>query len=98
MVLGRVHFLITVPAMLPIYNKLKMDRKILATIVALGAGTMNIVPWGGPTIRAATALDIPVMDLFSPMIIPQIFGILGWGCNFYYVWHERKRRLGNFVD
>lgn len=73
---GASTFLITVPAMLPIYEKLKMDRRILATIVALGAGTMNIVPWGGPTIRAATALEIPVMDLFAPMVIPQIIGML----------------------
>ena len=94
---GASTFLITVPAMLPIYNKLKMDRKILATIVALGAGTMNIVPWGGPTIRAATALDIPVMDLFSPMIIPQIFGILAGVAISIMFGMKEKRRLGNLL-
>lgn len=37
------YILITIPALLPIYDKLKMDRRMLATIVAAGAGTMNIV-------------------------------------------------------
>ena len=41
---GATTFLITIPALLPIYDKLQMDRRVLATIVADGAGTMNIVP------------------------------------------------------
>lgn len=72
---GATTFLITVPAMLPIYDKLKMDRRVLATVVAMGAGTMNIVPWGGPTVRAATALNLSLTELYNPMIIPQICGL-----------------------
>ena len=53
---GAVTFLICVPALLPLYDALGMKRTTLATIVALAAGTMNILPWGGPTIRAHTAL------------------------------------------
>ena len=53
---GAVTFLICVPALLPLYDALGMRRTTLATIVALSAGTMNILPWGGPTIRAHTAL------------------------------------------
>ncbi len=73
---GAVTFLITVPAMVSVYDKLGMKRSTLATIVALSAGTMNIVPWGGPTIRAATALNVPVMELFLPMSIPLMAGLL----------------------
>lgn len=91
---GASTFLITVPAMLPIYDKLKMDRRILATIVALGAGTMNIVPWGGPTIRAATALEIPVMDLFAPMVIPQVVGMAAGIAIAVMFGMKEKRRLG----
>ena len=60
---GAVTFLITVPAFIPMYDKLKMKRSTLACVVALAAGTMNILPWGGPTIRAATALDISVFGI-----------------------------------
>ena len=28
-----------------------------ATIVALAAGIMNVMPWGGPTVRAAAAMS-----------------------------------------
>ena len=51
---GASTFLITIPALLPVYLQLGLDRAVLATTVALAAGTMNVVPWGGPTLRAAT--------------------------------------------
>lgn len=73
---GAVTFLITIPAMLPLFDKLKMDRKVLAAVVALGAGTMNMVPWGGPTLRAATALHVEITELYNPIMIPQICGLL----------------------
>jgi CitMHS family citrate-Mg2+:H+ or citrate-Ca2+:H+ symporter len=52
-----------------------MDRRVLACIVALGAGTMNMVPWGGPTLRASSALSLGVTEIYRPLIIPQIFGL-----------------------
>ena len=63
---GAVTFLICVPALLPLYDALGMKRTTLATIVALSAGTMNILPWGGPTIRAANALT-PEGQLSDPV-------------------------------
>jgi CitMHS family citrate-Mg2+:H+ or citrate-Ca2+:H+ symporter len=73
---GAVTFLIAIPAMLPLFEELKMDKRVLACVVALGAGTMNLVPWGGPTIRAATALQVEITELYTPVMIPQLFGIL----------------------
>lgn len=73
---GAVTFLVTVPALLPVYDTLKMKRTTLACVVALGAGTMNILPWGGPTIRAASALEVPVTALFNPLLLPVIGGLI----------------------
>ena len=73
---GAVTFLVTVPAFLPLYDTMKLPRTTLATIVALAAGTMNILPWGGPTIRAASALEVPVTELFNPMLVPVLAGLL----------------------
>ncbi|AYN66210.1 citrate transporter [Euzebyella marina] len=73
---GAVTFLVTIPALLPLYDSLQMKRTTLATIAALSAGTMNILPWGGPTIRAATALEVNVTELFNPLLIPVIGGLL----------------------
>ena len=91
---GASTFLITVPAMLPIFDKLKMSRKVLCTIVALGAGTMNMVPWGGPTIRAATAMNVPIMDLYGPMIIPQIAGFAAGIAICVFLGMRERARLG----
>ena len=65
---GAVTFLVTVPAMLPLYEALGMRKTTLATIVGLGAGVMNVLPWGGPTLRAATSLKISVTELFNPLL------------------------------
>jgi CitMHS family citrate-Mg2+:H+ or citrate-Ca2+:H+ symporter len=73
---GASTFLITVSAMLPIYNALGMSKVYLAVIAGLGAGTMNLVPWGGPTIRAATALNVDVVELFNPLLPVLILGLI----------------------
>jgi len=73
---GAVTFLIAVPAMLPLYDRLRIDRRVLAAAVALGAGVMNVLPWGGPTLRAAGALHIPVAALYRPLVPVQIVGLL----------------------
>lgn len=95
---GATTFLITIPALLPIYDKLKMDRRVLATIVAAGAGTMNLVPWGGPTIRAATALEVSLTELYNPMIIPQLFGLIVCLVIAVMFGVKEKKRLGSELD
>jgi CitMHS family citrate-Mg2+:H+ or citrate-Ca2+:H+ symporter len=72
---GASTFMVTVPAMLPIYQRLGMDRLTLTCVTAMAAGTMNILPWGGPATRAATALDTGVGELFNPLIGPTIAGV-----------------------
>ena len=74
---GAVTFLICVPALLPLYDAIGMKRTTLATIVALAAGTMNILPWGGPTIRAATALgEANVTSFFMPDLPAVLAGLV----------------------
>ena len=41
---GAVTFLICVPPLVPLYDAVGMKRTTLATIVAMAAGTMNILP------------------------------------------------------
>jgi CitMHS family citrate-Mg2+:H+ or citrate-Ca2+:H+ symporter len=91
---GAVTFLITIPAILPLFEKLNMDKRVLAAVVALGAGTMNMVPWGGPTIRAATALGVEVTDLYRPIMIPQIAGLIFVLLVAYYLGKREQKRLG----
>lgn len=90
---GASTFLIAIPAMLPIYERMGMSRLVLATCVALGAGVMNVVPWGGPTLRASATADIPANDLWVPLIPAQIGGVVVALAIAYYLGHREKKRL-----
>ena len=72
---GASTFLIAVPALKPLYEKLQLDLRILACLVAMTAGVCNMLPWGGPAIRAASALDIPVLDVYLPLLWVQLSGL-----------------------
>ncbi|MCQ6269884.1 CitMHS family transporter [Pseudarthrobacter sp. R1] len=72
---GSTTFILTTAAMLPIYLRLKMSPVVLTCVAGLANGTMNIVPWGGPTARAASALKIDVNDVFVPMLPSLLAGI-----------------------
>ncbi len=73
---GATTFLIAVPAMLPVYDRLGMSRLVLTSCVGLGAGVMNLLPWGGPTARAATVVQADATDLWVPLIPAQIAGVV----------------------
>lgn len=91
---GASTFLITIPALLPLYDKLGMSRLVLAGVVALGAGVMNIMPWGGPAARAGSALEIDPGAIFTPLIPAMIAGII-WVLFVSYILGKRERkRLG----
>lgn len=90
---GATTFLITVPAMLPLYDALGMRRLVLAALTGLGAGIMNLVPWGGPTARAATATGIPANDLWAPLIPAQLIGMVTCVAIAYYLGVRERNRL-----
>jgi CitMHS family citrate-Mg2+:H+ or citrate-Ca2+:H+ symporter len=90
--------MITCAAMLPLYKRLGMSRLVLTCVVMMAGGNMNILPWGGPTARAASALGVDVGELFVPMILPMV--ITGaWGLLVaFWLGGREKRRLGGRVD
>ena len=92
---GAVTFLICIPPLVPLYDALGMRRTTLATCVGLSAGVMNIMPWGGPTMRAATAFNMDVMELFMP-VFPAV--IAGLGCVLIVdvlLGRKEKQRVGD---
>lgn len=90
---GAVTFLITIPTMLPLFNRLGMDKRILVGITALSAG-VNFLPWTGPMIRASAALNISTHDLFIPLIPAQICGLLFMAGMGLYWGKKEEKRLG----
>ncbi|MBV9885471.1 MAG: citrate transporter [Acidobacteria bacterium] len=88
---GAVTFLITIPAMLPLYDRLGMDRRVLACAASMAAG-VNFLPWTGPMIRASAALHIPVLTIFRPLLSVQIAGLgFVFGCAWWLGRREAKR-------
>ncbi|TCL38554.1 CitMHS family citrate-Mg2+:H+ or citrate-Ca2+:H+ symporter [Anaerospora hongkongensis] len=90
---GAVCFLITIPAMLPVYERLKMDKRLLCLMVAMAAG-INYLPWTGPTLRASAALHVPVTDIFTPLVIPQLVGLVYMFAVAYLLGKREEKRLG----
>ena len=89
---GAVCFLVVIPAMLPLYDRLGMDRRILACATSLAAG-VNVLPWTGPTLRASAALKIPVMEIFRPMIGVQLAGLAFVFGACFWLGRREERRL-----
>ncbi|WP_371373575.1 CitMHS family transporter [Sporomusa aerivorans] len=90
---GAVCFLITIPAMLPIYERLKMDKRLLCLMVSMAAG-VNYLPWTGPTLRASAAMHTPVAEIFSPLLIPQIVGLVYVFAVAYLLGRREEARMG----
>ncbi|ALG75253.1 citrate transporter [Azospirillum thiophilum] len=90
---GAVCFLVTIPAMLPLYERLGMDKRILALCVSMAAG-VNFLPWTGPMIRSAAALKVPVTDIFNPLIAVQGVGLVFIFAVAYLLGKREERRLG----
>ena len=61
--------------MLPLFERLQMDKRILACVTSMAAG-VNFLPWTGPMLRASAALHIPTAELFRPLIPVQIVGLV----------------------
>jgi len=93
---GSTTFIITVSALLPIYLKLGMSPVVLTVVANLANGVLNILPWGGPTIRAATVLKVSPSELFNPMVPGMVAGILTVvGLAYLLGRSERKRLLAS---
>ena len=95
---GASTFLITIPAMLPVYKRLHMRRETLLLICVTAMGVMNLMPWGGPTMRAASVLEIEANDLWFQLMPMQVVGfILAIFTAIFWGVQEKKRiaKLGD---
>ena len=74
---GAVTFLLSIPALLPLYKALNMNKYLLILLLALSAAIMNMVPWGGPMARVAAVLKAKsVNELWYGLIPIQIIGFI----------------------
>ncbi|EGJ26880.1 CitMHS family transporter [Streptococcus porcinus] len=75
---GTTTTLIVVSAFLPIYQKLNMKVMNLGVLIILQNTIMNLLPWGGPTARAMSVLNVgsEILAFLAPgMIISLLYVI-----------------------
>jgi citrate-Mg2+:H+ or citrate-Ca2+:H+ symporter, CitMHS family len=88
---GSTTYIITTAAMLPLYKRLRMSNLVLASVIMQASGVANLLPWGGPTARVASALKVEVSDVFNPMIPAMVASAL-WVIFVAYLFGLRERR------
>ncbi len=91
---GSTTFIITTAALLPLYLKLGVSPVVLTVVAGLTNGTMNILPWGGPTARAASALNIDTNDVFVPMVPALVAALVVVLLFAYHLGVLERRRIG----
>lgn len=94
---GASTFLITISAFLPIYRRIGMRPLVLTGVVALAAGVMNMIPWGGPTVRAMAALNMSSAELFIP-VLPAMGAGIAWVLLAAYLIGRRERKKIGVCD
>ncbi|MDM0110199.1 citrate:proton symporter [Variovorax sp. J22R24] len=91
---GATTYVICVTALLPLYQRLGVRLQYLATVLLMSIGIMNIVPWGGPTARAAAAMHVDVADVFLPLIPVMLMGFAYQVGVAAYLGMRERRRIG----
>ena len=87
---GASTFLLTIPALLPIYQRLNMSAHLLVLLVGLGASMVNLIPWAGPMGRAAIILGMDPFVVWKPLIPIQLIGLgLVLLLALYFGWKEK---------
>ncbi len=94
---GSTTYLIVTAAMLPLYARLGMSRLMLAGVIMMAGGVMNILPWGGPTARAAAALHLDASELFVPMI-PAMLAGSAWVIFVAWLFGRKERQRVGVLD
>jgi len=94
---GTATFMIVLSAFLPIYKELKINRLVLAGIVALSVGPLHLVPWSGTSARAISTLNSTASEIFNPNV-PAIIAGVAWVLVVAYILGRRERKRLGVVD
>lgn len=87
--------LVTIPAMLPMYDLMKIDLRALFLCIAIGVGATGITPWGGSLLRAVAVTHTDPIALYRSLIpIQGVIVILGLVAAHFLAKFEIKKGAG----
>jgi CitMHS family citrate-Mg2+:H+ or citrate-Ca2+:H+ symporter len=73
---GSTTYMITAAAFMPLYRRMGLNPMMMACLLLCASGIMNIIPWGGPTARAASALQIDSSAVFVALVPAMAVGLV----------------------
>ena len=69
---GATVYMIVLSAMLPLYRRLGVSLQMVAALLLQCTGLGNMLPWGGPTARAAVSMKVDMGQVFTPLVVPLL--------------------------
>lgn len=71
---GAMTMLITIPAMLPLFDAMRIRRTVLVFLVSASAGVMNVLPWCSAMLRASASTGLDAVEIWNTMLPLQVAG------------------------
>jgi CitMHS family citrate-Mg2+:H+ or citrate-Ca2+:H+ symporter len=91
---GATVYMITLSALLPIYKRIGLSIPMAAALLLHCTGLGNMLPWGGPTARAAVSMKAEMSEVFGPLIIP-LLACVAWTYVLAWIFGRMERqRIG----
>ena len=91
---GTTTVMICCTAMIPIYNRLKIKKIYLATLIILQNCIMNLIPWGGPTARVMSVMKLDAGEILAPLVPGMVLSAIYVVGVAYYLGLKERKRLG----
>ena len=91
---GTTTVMICCTAMIPIYNRLKIKKIDLATLIILQNCIMNLIPWGGPTARVMSVMKLDAGEILAPLVPGMVLSAIYVVGVSYYLGLKERKRLG----
>ncbi len=91
---GTTTTMIVCSALIPVYDKLKIKKLYLATVLILQNSIMNLIPWGGPTARVMSVLKLEAGEVLAPLLPGMIISVIYVIGVAYYLGLKERKRLG----
>lgn len=89
---GTTTVMICCTAMIPIYERLHIKKIYLATLIILQNCIMNLIPWGGPTARVMSVMQLDAGEILAPLVPGMVLSaVYVLGVSYYLGLKERKR-------
>ena len=94
---GATTYIIVCTTLVPIYKRLKINILILPCLTIMCNAIMNILPWGGPTARVLSGLELEANQVMPPYYLAMILASIYMVILAYVVGKGERKRLGTKI-